>query len=158
MSLAILNNEITEAKYKSRLFLHIVLEGDAKVEHGNKWRKYRERISHLDKKRGYSFSMIRGQCIHLLPYMMRHDPDWDNTSESYNPLTLLELFLEKNWLRPKINFSIQQTNNPEWELYGLYQHNLTNEEFYERFNTKFDVGEDIGITRQHCVIMVYTAQ
>ena len=36
MSVDILNNEITESKYKSRQILPIVLEGDDKVEHGNK--------------------------------------------------------------------------------------------------------------------------
>ena len=48
--------------------------------------------------------------------------------------------------------------NQECELYGLHQHKFTNEQYYEKFNTRFDVGEDIGITRQHRLIMEYTAQ
>ena len=48
--------------------------------------------------------------------------------------------------------------NPECALYGFNQHNLTNEQFYDRFNTKVDVGEVIGITRQHRVIMEDMAQ
>ena len=48
--------------------------------------------------------------------------------------------------------------NPECELYGLYLHNLTNEEFYEQFNTKVDFVEAVGITRQNCVLMEDTAQ
>ena len=43
-------------------------------------------------------------------------------------------------------------------MYGFNQHNLTNDYYYEKFNTKFDVGEAIGIIRQHNVIMEYTAQ
>ena len=47
ISLAILNNEIVESRYKSNHILPIVLEDDAKVEHGNKWRTYPERIPQL---------------------------------------------------------------------------------------------------------------
>ena len=46
-SLAILNNEIVESRYKSIHILPIVLEDDAKVEHGKKWRTYPERIPQL---------------------------------------------------------------------------------------------------------------
>ena len=35
----------------------------------------------------------------------------------------------------------------------LNQHNFTNEQYSERFNTNVDVGESIGITIQHRVLM-----
>ena len=35
---------------------------------------------------------------------------------------------------------------------------MTNDQWYERFNTKFDVGTSIGVTRQHSVILEWTAQ
>ena len=44
MSLAILSNEIVEAEYIIHHILPIVLEGNDKVEHDNKWRTYRESI------------------------------------------------------------------------------------------------------------------
>ena len=91
MSLALTNNEIMEAEYKIKQILPIVIEGDAKEEHDNKWRTYRDRISQLEKQFGQSFSMIRGQCMQLLPYKMKHDPYWDNASKSYGSLTLLKL-------------------------------------------------------------------
>ena len=50
-SLDILNNEIVEAEYESHHILPIVLDGDSKIEHGNKWRTYRKRIEILDKQR-----------------------------------------------------------------------------------------------------------
>ena len=46
----------------------------------------------------------------------------------------------------------------ECALYGFNQHNLKNEQYYERFNANIDVGEAIGITRQHRFLMEYTAQ
>ena len=49
-SLAIPNNEIVEAGYKSHHILPIVLEVNAKIENDNKWRIYCERIAQLYKQ------------------------------------------------------------------------------------------------------------
>ena len=35
---------------------------------------------------------------------------------------------------------------------------MTNDQWYERFNTKVDVGTSIGVTRQHSVLLEWTAQ
>ena len=43
-------------------------------------------------------------------------------------------------------------------MYGFNQYNLTNEQYYEKFNTKVDVVESMGITRQQRVLIEYTAQ
>ena len=75
MSLAILNNEIMEAEYKSHHMLPIVLERDAKLDHGNKWRTYCERISQLKKQHGQALYMIRGRDMQVLLDKINHDPD-----------------------------------------------------------------------------------
>ena len=46
----------------------------------------------------------------------------------------------------------------ECEFYGCNKHNLTTEQYYDKYNTKVYVGEGIGITKQHRVVMEYTAQ
>ena len=43
-------------------------------------------------------------------------------------------------------------------MYGFQQHNLTNQQYYDRFNTKVNVGEYIGITRQHRFLIEDTTQ
>ena len=91
MHLAILNNEIVEAWYKSHHIISIFLEGNAKVEHDNKWRTYHDMIAQLEKQRGQAFSMIRGQYMKVLLDNMNNYPDRKNTSESYDPLSLLTL-------------------------------------------------------------------
>jgi hypothetical protein len=35
---------------------------------------------------------------------------------------------------------------------------LSNPQWYERFNTKVDVGDAIGVTRQHKILLEYVAQ
>ena len=50
-----------EARYKSKHILHIVMEGNAKVEHENEWQTYCESNSQLDNQREKALSMLRGQ-------------------------------------------------------------------------------------------------
>ena len=41
----------------------------------------------------------------------------------------------------------------ELSLYGFHQNALTNDQRYEKFNTKFDVGDAIGVTSDHEVLL-----
>jgi hypothetical protein len=43
-------------------------------------------------------------------------------------------------------------------LYSFQQETLSNPLYYERFNTKVDVANVIGITQQHKVLLKYVAQ
>ena len=95
MSLAILNNEIVEAEYKSHPIIPIDLEGYDKLEHNNKWRKYCERVVKSGKQRGQELSMIRGQCMQVFLDKAKHDIYWDTISESYDPLTLQKIVKKK---------------------------------------------------------------
>ena len=158
MSLAILNNKIVEAEYKIHHILPIVLEDDAKIDHENECRTYRERNSQLEKQHGHAFSMIRGQCMQVLLNNTKHDLYWDKTIESYYKLTLLKLIEKKILSQTKDQYCYATVYNQECALYGFNQHNLINEQYYEKFNTKFDVGEAIYITRKHHVPMEDKAQ
>ena len=46
----------------------------------------------------------------------------------------------------------------EISLCSFRQEKLTNAQWYEHFNTRVDVGEAIGITQQHKVLLDYIAQ
>ena len=93
--------------------------------------------------------------MQVLLNKMKHDTYWDTTSESYYPLTLLKLTEKKILTQTKEQYCYEKVYDQECALYGFHKHNLTNEHYYERFNTKVDVGESIGITRQHRVLMEY---
>ena len=43
-------------------------------------------------------------------------------------------------------------------LYVFHQNLLTNNQWYERFNTEVHVGTSIGVTRQHDVLIEWTSQ
>ena len=46
----------------------------------------------------------------------------------------------------------------EMSLYYFHQKTMTNDQWYERFNAKVDVGTSIGVKRQHSVLLEWNAQ
>ena len=48
--------------------------------------------------------------------------------------------------------------NQELAFYQFKQESLSNPQGYKRFNTKVNVGDAIGVTRQHKVLLEYVAQ
>ena len=89
---------------------------------------------------------------------MNNDTYWDTTSEPYNPLILLKIIEILILAQTKDQYVYATLYDQECSLYVFHQHNLKNEQYCDQFNTKVDVGEAIGITIQHRVLMEYTAQ
>ena len=71
-----------EAEYKIQQILPIILEGDAKGDHYNDWRKYSERKSQLEKQHGQALFMIGGQLMQVPLDKVKHGIYWGNTDES----------------------------------------------------------------------------
>jgi len=157
MSLAELENEIEEAEYQATLDLPIKLNDEESTQYSNEWRTYRERTSRLEKQRGQAFSMVRGQCMQVLLDKMKHDPDWTTASESYDPLTLFKLIEKTVLAQTEDQYPFATVYEQECTLYSFSQNTLSNEQWYERFNTRIDVGTAIGVTRQHQVLLEHVA-
>jgi hypothetical protein len=89
---------------------------------------------------------------------MKHDTDWLQASESYDPLTLLRLIEKTILAQTEDQYPYATVYDIECGIYSFSQNLLTNEQWYERFNTRVDhVGEAIGVTRQHKVLLEHVA-
>jgi hypothetical protein len=129
-----------------------------KTQYSNDWRTYRERNALLTKQRGQAFSLILGQCTQLLQDRMKQDTDWNITSTSYNPLELYRLIEKTTLAQMEDQYPFATVYNQELNFYSFRQETMSNPQWYEKFNTKVDVGSAIGITRQHKVLLEYVAQ
>ena len=58
----------------------------------------------MDNQCGQAFYMIRVQWMQVILYKMKHDPDWDNTSESYDPLIILNIIDKKILAQTKYQY------------------------------------------------------
>jgi hypothetical protein len=79
-------------------------------------------------------------------------------STSYEPLTLYRLIELTILAQTEDQYPFATVYNQELSFYSFKQETLSNPQWYERFNTKVDVSEAIGVTRQHKVILDYVAQ
>ena len=96
--------------------------------------------------------------MQVLLINMNDDLEWDNTSKSHDPSTLLNLSNNTVLAQMEDQYGYAIVYGQECSLYGFRQHTLTNKQYCQCFNTKVDVGILIFITIQHCDLMEGTAQ
>jgi hypothetical protein len=124
----------------------------------NAWRTYQERTSSLAKHQGQTYSLILGQCSQLLKDKMKQDIDWTTVSVSYGPLILYRLIEKSILAQTEDQYPFATVYDQELSFYQFRQDNMNNPQWYERFNTKVDVGDAIGNTRQHRSLLEHVAQ
>ena len=102
--------------------------------------------------------MVRGQCTQILKDKMKHDPNWDTASTRYDPLKFMALNEKTILAQTEDQYPFTTVYEQEVAVYSFHQQNLTNNQWYERFNTKVYVGSSFGFKRQHKVLIKYVAQ
>jgi hypothetical protein len=134
------------------------LTDSEKTQNINAWRSYRERNASLARHRGKTYSLILGQCSQLLKDKMKQDTQWTTVSVSYDPLTLYRLIKKTIHAQTEDQYPFATVYEQELSFYSFRQDNMNNPQWYERFNTKVDVGDAIGVTRQHKSLLEHVAQ
>jgi hypothetical protein len=89
---------------------------------------------------------------------MKQDTDWNIVSIFYDPLTLYRLIERTVLAQTEDQYPFATVYDQELSFYSFKQDNLSNPQWYERFNTKVDVSGAIGVTLQHKVLLEYVAQ
>ena len=147
MELATLQNEIANGDLEMIEPVPLQLTDSEKTQNNNAWRTYRERSASLAKHRGQTYSLILGQCSQLLKDKMKQDIDWATVSVSYDPLTFFRLIEKTTLSQTEDQYPFATVYNQELSFYSFRQEQMNNPQWYERFNTKVDVGDAIGVTR-----------
>jgi hypothetical protein len=102
--------------------------------------------------------LIQGKCTQLLHDKMKQDTGWTVVSTSYDPLTLYSLIERTILAQTEDQYPFATVYDQELLFYLFKQETLSNPQWNERFNTKVDVSEAIGVTPQHKVLLDYVAQ
>ena len=157
MRLAILENEIAQGNFEQNAEVPIEMTDSEKTQYSNKWRTYQEWNSALSKHRGQAFSLILRQCTQLLQDRMKQDTNWNLVSTSYDPLALYRLIEKTTLAQTEDQYPFATVYEQELAFYSFCQESLSNPQWYERFNMKVDVGDAIGMTCQHKVLLEYVA-
>ena len=125
--------------------MEIKIYGDEETEHHGKWRTYRDSNARLDKHRGQVFSIIMGQCMQQVLDKMKQDTSWKTVSMSYDPLALLD-FIEKTVMSQyQDTYPCATVYESQLSIMGYHQNTQSNDAYYNRFNTKCDFADAIGL-------------
>jgi hypothetical protein len=89
---------------------------------------------------------------------MKQDPDWIMVSTSYDTLTLYRLIEMTVLAQTEDQCPFTTLYDQELGFYLFKQDILSNPQWYERFNKKVYVGDVVGVTRQHKILLEYVAQ
>ena len=86
---------------------------------------------------------------------MKSDPYWEILELSSDMI----LIIEKHILpQTEDMYPFASVYEQERELYTFHQNDLTNDQWYEKFNTRSDVAKSIGVTKQHRVLLENMSQ
>ena len=158
MNIALLDNDITKGNYEIANEIPIEILDSETAEYINEWRTYQYQNANLENHIGQAYSLLLGQCTQLLQYKINQEMDFKTTSNSYDPLALLQLIEKTVLTQTEDQYPIETVYNQEVTSYTFHQGTINNTQWYERLNTKFDVSNSIGVTRQHKSLLEYVTQ
>ena len=119
---------------------------------------YEKRVAEHQHKRGRAFAIIAGQISIDMMNRLKADPDYDKATAAQRPILLKDATDKHTLLQTAEKYPCAAVYEHECNLYGYQQNQIADQQYYERFNTKVDVGAAIGVARRHPVLLNYVAQ
>ena len=88
---------------------------------------------------------------------MKLVPYWKTSKNSGDPLLLIKVIQKHILTQNDDIYKFASLYKHEQTIHTFHQNKLTNDQWYEKFDTKYDVINAIGVTRQHKVILYHVA-
>jgi Rod binding domain-containing protein len=120
--------------------------GDDKAKMDGAWRGYNTRVSKLEEYRGRTCSLILGQCTTVLKDKLKHDADYKAVIDSGKPLQYKSLIEKTIMAQADDQYNCAAVHDQMCHLLGFSQGALSNDQYYERFNTRVDVSKSVGVS------------
>ena len=89
--------------------------------------------------------MIMGQCMQQLLGKIKQDTSWTTVSTSYDPLALLDFIEKKVMSQSQDTYPCATVYEARRSIMGCHHNTQSNDAYYDRFNTKCDVADAIGL-------------
>jgi hypothetical protein len=157
VAIAKVENQVENVVYQQGQEVPYNLTDSKKLEYSNKSKTHSHHVVTLKKHRGNVYALIYGQCTQILQDNMKQDRNWATVSVSYKPLELYKLIEQVVLKQTEDQYPVAVL----WELLSnvanAKQGNLTNNEWYDRFNTKVEIAESVGVSFDFEKIWEYCA-
>jgi hypothetical protein len=156
--LAKLNNHIAQADFEAAQDVPIELTEQERIDYSNECRNCSRRAATLETHWGQAYSLILGQCTQLLQDKMKQDVSWSSVSMSYDPLELYKLIERVVLKHTEDQCPFAAIHEQNLAVLNTKQGGLSNTQWYERFNTRYNVARSVGVEFSHKVLWEYCAQ
>ena len=157
VKIADLENAVDQIDHQLQNPKPLVLHGTDKIMFEGLNKTYHSRVANLEMNRGKVFNVILGQCTQVLKDQMKHDSKYNAVIANNNPLDLLSLIERTILAQSDDQYPYMTVYDQERQLFSFHQNNLSNDQYYEKFNTKCDVAKAVGVTKVHRACMEHTA-
>ncbi len=158
VEIADVENQIEDISYQQGKDVPYNLTKEEELEFSNESKSHSNRVATLEKHRGQVYALIYGQCTQVLQDKMKQDKGWPAVSISYDPLLLYKLMERVIMKQTEDQYPVAALWEQLCNVTQARQGNMTNIEYYERFNTKIDVAESVGVSFDFERIWEYCAQ
>ena len=89
---------------------------------------------------------------------MKYEKEWAAVEKSFDPLQLIALIIKVVLSQTEDQYPYATVYNQKLSMYTFKQEDLTNQQWYERFNTRIDISQAIGITHLPQVLLNHTCE
>jgi hypothetical protein len=156
--LAKLNNDISQGDFKAAQDVPVELTNQEWMDYSNECCNQSRRVAMLDSHQGQAYSFILGQCTQLLQDKMKQNASWTTVSMSYDPLKLYKVIKWVVLKQTEDQYPFAAVHKQNLAVLNTKQGGLTNTQWYERFNTQYDVARSIKVEFGHKVLWEYCTQ
>ncbi len=153
-------NKLEISKFELTDVVEVKTTADEGMAFSNSWRTYHERTDCLVRSQGKVYSLVLGQCTTVLLDKMKQNADWQVVSDSYDLLKFLKKLFEKIILKQSDNqYKIAIIMEQLKLLLAYHQDDgVTNAAYYDRFKTRVNVAEHIGVSFDNPVLWDWKSQ
>ncbi len=157
VAIAEVKNQVKDIAYQQGQEVPDNLTDSEKLEYSNKSKTHSHRVATLEKHHGNVYALIYGQCTQILQDKMKQDKNWATVSVSYKPLELYKLIERVILKQTEDQYPVAALWEQLSNVVNVKQGNLTNNDWYDCFNTKVEVAESVGVSFDFKKIWEYCA-
>ncbi len=163
VAIAKVKNQVQDIAYHQGQEVPYNLTDSEKLQYSNESKMHSHRIAILEKHCGNVYALIYGQCTQILQDKMKQDKYWVTVSVSYKPLELYKLIEQVILKQTEDQYPVAALWEQLFNVANAKQGDSTNNEWYDRFNTKVEVAESVGVSFdfetiwEYCVLEAHKA-
>jgi hypothetical protein len=140
------DNEILQAEYDNTMDIKVPLNDEEKGESKLQEKAYGDRVQKHILNQQKAFALILGQCTTRLKERLHDDPKWDQVNKDRKPLELYALIERVVMKQTGDEYPPQNLLENLLAVFTMKQQpNQSNAQWYEKFGTRVDVAESVGV-------------